>query len=326
MLYNARHSGTMNSLNIKTLLVCSGNKNSVSPFILDQKKALEKKGIKTDLFTIKGKGMFGYLKNLSALISKIKSKSYNLVHAHFGLSGLLACLQNKVPVIITLHGSDVNDPKARFYTQPSIALAKKIIVVSEKMKSKLNGSNKIEVIPCGVDMELFHPMEKEKSRKKLESLKKMNFFHNKKKYILFSSSFDIDVKNAELAVESVKAMGNEYDLIELKGYSRKEVVLLMNAVDATLLTSRQEGSPQFIKEAMACNCPIVSTNVGDVHHIINQTNGCYVCNQLIDDVTEKLYKAVNHGKTNGRDKLPHEYKQPEVVNRIVNVYREVLDC
>ena len=91
------------------ILICaSGNSGRVSPFVLQQAESLRKLGIKVDLFLIIGRGIGGYLKNYFPLIKQLNSKKYNLIHAHYGFSGLLATFQWKVPVIITFHGSDIN--------------------------------------------------------------------------------------------------------------------------------------------------------------------------------------------------------------------------
>ena len=96
---------------MKVLIVASGNYSEASPFIIDQVNSLRKLGVKIEYFLIKGKGWSGYLKNLLILNKKIKNNHFDLIHAHYGLSGLLATLQRKVPVIITFHGSDINIKK-----------------------------------------------------------------------------------------------------------------------------------------------------------------------------------------------------------------------
>ena len=310
--------------NIHALFVCSGNKGSISPFILDQKEALEAQGISVDIFPILGKGIRGYLKSLKALKERLKSGSYDFIHAHYGLSGLLASLQFRVPVVLTLHGSDVNQPFTRIFSKIASFLARKVIVVSQKMMAKLKSSNpEVKVIPCGVSMELFKPMKKERARRKLASTNKIKF-EDAKHYVLFSSSFDMEVKNPELARAAVKSLGEDYELIELKGYSREEVALLLNSVDIALMTSKTEGSPQFVKEAMACNCPIVSTDVGDVQQIFNNTEGSFICEPSVDDVKEKVRQAVHFRKTRGRQKMPAEYRKEAVTRNIIREYESLM--
>ena len=74
-----------------------------------------------------------------------------------------------------------------------------------------------------------------------------------------------------------------------------------------ILTSFSEGSPQIIKESMACNCPIVSTDVGDVRDVIGETEGCYICSYDPKDVADKIKLALTYseekGRTNGRKRI-----------------------
>ena len=94
---------------MRILIVASGNSYKISPFVKEQVNSLEKHGLAIDYFLIKGKGIVGYLKNYFLLRNKLtKNKSYDIIHAHYGLSGLLASMQKLVPVVITFHGSDVN--------------------------------------------------------------------------------------------------------------------------------------------------------------------------------------------------------------------------
>lgn len=303
---------------MKVLIVCSGNSGSITPFVKEQGESLQCYGIDINYFLIKGRGITGYLKNLSILREEIKSQQYDLIHAHYGLSALLANLQRKVRVIATYHGSDLNNKRARIFSKLSICLSAKNIFVSSNL-AKIPKDSKPIIIPCGVDMEIFKPFEKSACREKM----KLNL---KKKYILFSSSFNISVKNYPLASEAIKLLNDkDINLLELKDYSRGEVVVLMNAVDLCLMVSKSEGSPQFIKEAMACNCPIVSTDVGDVREMISNTEGCYICSYDLGDVAEKIKKALDFGKrTDGREKIKH-LDEKIIAQKIIGVYRKTLD-
>jgi len=101
--------------------------------------------------------------------------------------------------------------------------------------------------------------------------------------------------------------------------------LLMNAVDLVLMTSFTEGSPQFIKEAMACNCPIVSTDVGDVKDVIKNTKGCYITSYIPEDVATKIELALNYGKkTDGREHIKH-FDNELIALKILNVYKKIIE-
>ena len=128
-----------------------------------------------------------------------------------------------------------------------------------------------------------------------------------------------------LAKESI-ALLNGVELLELKGYTREEVNLLMNACDAQLTTSFRESGPLVVKEAMACGTPVVSVDVGDVKEVFGRTEGCYIARYCPKDISEKLLKAFSfRGKTSGRERI--EFLQLDnkiVVNKIMDVYNSVL--
>ncbi len=280
---------------MKILIVHSGNSNSISPFVSDQVEALVKLGVKVEYFLIKGKGALGYLKNLSLLKKTIKQLNPDLIHAHGGLSGFLAVLQRMTPVITTFHGSDINKPLTRIISFLTYLLSRKSIFVSKQLSNKIR-AKKPKIIPCGVDISLFNEIDKIEARKKL-GLSLTN------KHILFSSNFNNSVKNYPLAKEAIDLLKKKINLIELKNYSRKEVSLLMNAADLVLLTSFTEGSPQFIKEAMACNRPIVTTDVGDVDWLLEGVHGAYVCSKDPSVIAKSIQKALTVKNVNARSKL-----------------------
>ena len=149
----------------------------------------------------------------------------------------------------------------------------------------------------------------------------------KKKFILFASAFDNAVKNAPLAKEAVSLMQNDNaELLELKGFSREEVTLLMCAADAFLMTSFSEGSPQVIKEAMACGCPIVSVDVGDVKERVGGVDGCYVADSREpQELSELLKRAKSYeGRTKGRERIEADgLDNRDVAERLMRIYNIV---
>lgn len=281
---------------LKILVVCSKNSGKIAPFIVEQVDALIAEGMVCDYFTIQGKGIGGYLKNRKLLLQKIREFQPDIIHAHYGLSGLLANTQRKVPVVTTYHGSDINLRLVFILSRLNMFLSAFNIFVSQKNIDKSNQKRNFALIPCGVDTNLFYPMDKLEVRKYFG-------FDAIEKIILFAGAFNNKVKNGELAQKGV-ALLQDARLIELKGYTRSEVANLMNAVDACLMTSYTEGSPQFIKEAMACNCPIVSVPVGDVPEVIEGVDGCYLSSYNELELSEKMKTALSLSKkTNGRQRI-----------------------
>jgi teichuronic acid biosynthesis glycosyltransferase TuaC len=306
------------------LIVCSGNFENFDykihqSFIYEQVNAVNKldPNINFDQFFIKGKGIKGYLKNLRKLKEQIRNKNYNYIHAHFAFSSLLANLQRKTPVITSFHGSDINNKRNRFISAVVELLSKKTIYVSEDLlkRSLFKAKKNSFVIPCGVDMDLFKPASKKSSREIMG-------LDRDKKYILFSSSFSNKVKNYPLARAAVDLLSEtDTELLELKNYNRDEVATLMNAVDVALMTSFSEGSPQFVKEALACNCRLVSTDVGDVKSIINNIEGCFITSFDVKDVAEKLKMALDYKKPlNARGHL-ERYDNKSIAVKIRDLYR-----
>ena len=306
---------------MKVLIVASYNKNRFAPFIVEQAEALKTQHCEIAWFGLQGKGLMGYLKNLSALKKKIWEVHPDVVHAHYGLSGLLANLQRQVPVVTTYHGSDINDKKALRFSKMAMRLSSWNIFVSRKTLEIAKPKKKYALLPCGIDIIDLQLTERSEARQKLN-------LSEAKKYILFAGAFDNVVKNAPLAKEAVSLMQDDkVELLELKGYSREEVTLLMCAVDAFLMTSFTEGSPQVIKEAMACGCPIVSVDVGDVKERTEGVEGCYVAeSREPQELSELLKKALSfEGKTKGREKILAEgLDNRKVAAELRSVYERIL--
>jgi teichuronic acid biosynthesis glycosyltransferase TuaC len=309
---------------MKILIVCSGNAFNFSfekhqAFIYDQINSINRKyhDINFEKFFVTQKGIKGYWNHIKMLKQNLSKEKFDLIHAHNSVIGLLCIFQRKVSVIATFHGSDINFPRLNVISSLVSLFAKHIIFVSEKLQKKMYvkiRASKCSVIPCGVDLEIFKPQNKEQTQKAI---------------ILFASSFQLFIKNPELAKTSVSLIDIDIDLVELKNKSRVEVNALLNKADLLLLTSFSEGSPQIIKEAMACNCPIVSTDVGDVRELIGHTEGCYICSFDPNDVADKIKMALEFartkGRTNGRQRIIKLGLDSEsVAKKIIEVYQKVL--
>jgi glycosyltransferase involved in cell wall biosynthesis len=303
---------------LRILIVCRIHSGQISPFILEQVNSLKSLGVKVDYFLVDQRGLVGYLKKRKDLLIKIKAYKPDIIHAHYGLSGLLANLQKKVPVVTTYHGSDINNTWIFPLSRICMMLSAYNIFVSAKNQKKSGIKRNNSIIPCGVDLNLFVPMNKEEAQKEFH-------FDKNKKYILFAGAFQNAVKNSELAINAVSIIPN-VELLELNGYIREQVVTLMNAVDVVLMTSFTEGSPQFIKEAMACNCPIVSVPVGDVPEVIANLEGCYISTYDPLDVAEKLNLAIDFAKrTNGRKRIIELKLDTEnIAKRIIEIYMNLI--
>ncbi len=315
------------------MFVSSGNSQfGISPIVINQGKSL-KNSVNVDFFVVKGKGIKGYHKNIPLLRDKLLKKKYDIIHAHYGLCGILSeFARKKEKLVVSFMGSDLISSnemngsyslKRKFIVKINKYFAKNRydfnIVKSRQMRIILKYSENVEIIPNGVDFQKFYPMEDKQSVKKSLNL------NSKKKYILFAANPKKDVKNYPLA-EKAFAIAN-FNNVELKVVNNVDQQILnlyYNAVELLLLTSYHEGSPNIIKEAMACNCPIVSTDVGDVKDVIENTEGCYLSSHDEKDVAMKTEKALKFAKrTNGRKHIKH-LEASIIASKIINVYEQIL--
>ncbi len=307
---------------MKILIVCSykqGYPENVAPFVLEQVEALKKyTGVDTHFYLVRSKGAMGYLSERKKLLGVIDTFRPNIVHAHYGLCGLLANLQRTVPVVTTYHGSDLNMHSVLLFSKLAIFLSSHNIFVSKRHILKYGNNRNCSLIPCGVNLDTFIYRDKVSTRNLLR-------WNSDMRYILFAGSFDNPVKSPELAQKAISKM--EFcELIEMKGYSRDEVSSLLNAADLLLMTSITEGSPQIIKEAMACGCPIVSVDVGDVKEIIGHTNGCYITDRNPENITKSIKKALMlKTRTDGREKIISlGLDNNSIATKVFNRYNSVL--
>ena len=303
------------------VLVCvSGNApgytfERTQVFVYEQIESVKRLDASVDykVFPIIGKGFKGYLASLKQLKNIIKDYQPDIVHAHCGHVGAQAVLQRMVPVITTFHGSDVNSPKMRPIASIASLLSVESFFVSKKLMQTLRiKGRRNAIIPCGVDVSIFHPRDKEDCKRQLGI---------DKDYILFASDFGNSIKNPALA----KAVANHFpdmELREIKDRSREEVSQLINGAELLLMTSFCEGSPQIIKEAVACGQRVVSVDVGDVKEQTEGLCNCRVCEadetKLVAAVRDVLNEPLETGQA------ANKYDMSVIANSILNQYKTII--
>lgn len=318
------------------LFVAKSKKDNISTIITDQAESLEKEGVTIKLFKVAGSGIKSLIATPKKLRDYVKIHNIDIIHAHYGLTGFLAIMAfTGKPVVVSYMGSDLMGErtikgKISFKSRLVIILswisqffANKLIVKSEKLRNKLILGSKTVVIPNGVDLQLFFNEDVLVSKKKLGLNPSIN-------YILFGNNPDDPWKNYKLAKDAAYLL-NEPSIKLLVPYplEHKKMVPYFNASSVVVLTSFAEGSPNIIKEAMACSRPIVTTDVGDVNWVIGETEGCFVSDFSLSDFTSKMIKAVEFQKrykiTKGREKIINlGLDSASVTKKIINVYEEVL--
>ena len=313
---------------MRLLIVCSYRDfrpDGINQFIKEQVNAVSVLGAKYEYYLVQGKGIAGYIREIPKLRKAIREFKPDIIHAHYGLCGLLANLSTRrIPVVTTYHGSDINVPKARRFSNWAIRLSAWNIFVSQRTMDIVHGSERknCSLIPCGVDL------TDDQLQTRAEARKTLGWNATAKK-VLFAGMYMDDVKGPKLAkqaIDDLRLQIEDLELIELKGYTREEVNQLMCAVDCILMASKMEGSPQVIKEALACGCPIVSTDVGDVKERIAGVDGCYVIHSRNPkDMAEAIRRALAFkGKTNGRAKIIADGMDNKLIaGQIMDIYKQV---
>jgi glycosyltransferase involved in cell wall biosynthesis len=245
---------------------------------------------------------------------------------------MVARTQWKVPVVVTYHGSDlmglVNRHGEKALSSPLVVGAGRLlaptvdaaIVQNKKMASILNNRSNVHIVPCEIDLETFRPTERAAARTALG-------LDPGKKYLLFAANPDIAVKRFPLAKSVAEKLAKRDPSIELLVVSKEpqnRLALFMSASDALVFTSYQEGSPNIIKQAMACNLPIVSTDVGDVRELMGNTRGCYISEADAEEFITRLDLILPAcERTPGRANIQH-LAGSAVARRIVEIYGQVL--
>eukprot|EP00320_Phaeocystis_rex_P006976 CAMPEP_0119083832 /NCGR_PEP_ID=MMETSP1178-20130426/127091_1 /TAXON_ID=33656 /ORGANISM="unid sp, Strain CCMP2000" /LENGTH=242 /DNA_ID=CAMNT_0007066731 /DNA_START=47 /DNA_END=772 /DNA_ORIENTATION=+ len=230
-------------------------------FIKSQIDSLSEIGVDTSVLVIDGyKSRFEYLRGVRRLRDYLKSdQPYDLIHAHYGLSGFVARSQFKLPVLLSYCGDDLyghcnNSGKARLNSLP-VAYANRsigrfvdeIIVKSERMKGLLPIAcqRKTHIVPNGVNLEVFRPGDKAAARQALGLDANI-------KYVLFPYNPDRPRKNFALAKAAIERANQDFDsLVKPLTIFEKDlatIVQAMQACDALVLASHWEGSPNVVKE------------------------------------------------------------------------------
>ena len=292
-------------------------------FVRQQVASLREKGLGVDILFVNGSaGKLNYLKGVVAFRRQLRRRRYDLIHAHYVFSALIARLQTGIPVVNTFHSGEFYSGKLEYLLSRLIApRVDANIVVSSPLKSFLGSreAGDAHVIPCGVDLDRFYPTPMAEARKEIG-------LPTDKKLVLFAAArrpekrFDL----VEQASDILKRRRPEAELIVLSGEPPERVPLYMNACDVLVLASDKEGSPQVIKEAMACNMPIVSTAVGDVPGVFGGAVGCYVTSQDPEEIATKLEAALDRdSRTDGYEHVSH-LGLGGVAASIMEVYDKVL--
>lgn len=310
---------------MNVLFISSGNnkKDGISPIIHNQGESLRREDVSIDYFIVAGKGWRGYIGHWLPLINVLRRNQYDLIHAHYSLCGFLATIATPfgIPIVVSLMGTFRRNT-VKFYLIRFLAKYRwrEVIVKSARMRGQI-GLSTAHIIANGVDIDKFGaPQFRHQLRQELG-------FAPNRKVIIFVSNPERVEKNFPLCRASVDALKRkDVDLVAVYNRPHEEVVKYMLAADVLMLTSFTEGSPNVIKEAMAANCPIVCTNVGDVTYLLADLPGTYVMQDFNpEEGAAWLARALDFNqRTAGLQKLQAlGLSDREVASKIIGIYKRV---
>ena len=322
---------------MKVLFICSGNKNNfpLTPFIKSQAESLTRLRNEVIFYQVKEKGILGYLNNIKKIKHIIKENKVDIVHAHYSFNGLLALLAiKKIPIVVSYMGTDTygrynskGHIKISSYINILISLfiqpfVSAIIVKSPNLAKYIFCKKKLNLVPNGVDVSLFSNREKEVCRKYLN-------IPLDSEIILFLGDKNNPRKNYSLLEHSLEYVNNRTTILHPFPLSQEVIPYYYNAADVLVLTSYNEGSPNIVKEAMACNCPVVATNVGDVRWLFGDEPGYYITNFNPKSLAQNIKYAIEFSKenvvTNGRNRiLELGLDSDSIARRINSLYKSLI--
>ena len=302
-------------------------------FIKRQAEFLQAAGVNVEVFVFRGsRNPYNYAAAWSRLRPRLNTDRYDLVHAQFGQSGLLA-LPKRLPLVVTFRGSDllgiVGDRDGRYTVvgrvlqQASRFVARHanaVILVSDHMRESLRTTAPVHIIPSGLDFDRFRYTPRDEARRQLG-------MDLNEKLVLFVGRQHQARKRYGLAKEAVDRLNERMParLVVGWGVPHEKIPLYMSACDSLIVTSMQEGSPNVVKEALACDLPVVSVAVGDVRERLQNVEGCEVCaDERPETIAAALERVLLRGKrVAGRPAVQH-LDERLLTERVIEIYRSVL--
>ncbi len=289
-------------------------------FVAEQVRDLRDLGVDISVFSFDGRQRRSeYAKAARRLRAVVAGGEFDLLHAHYGLTGAVAMAQRKLPVITTFWGTDTGYVRWQGWVSRIVARATVPVFVSQANAARGVGFPDARVIPSGVDTDLFVPQDRTEARRELG-------WPEEGPYVLLPGRRGRKVKNAALFDEVVGIARDAVPGLKplsLEGFSRDEAVLVMNAVDVVLMTSHNEGSPVAVREALACMTPVVSVEVGDMPLVLQGLPGCGVFERDPGALAKGVLEALESGRREEElRERAEQYSGPQVARRILELYKE----
>jgi teichuronic acid biosynthesis glycosyltransferase TuaC len=259
---------------VRVLVVTNFMPDAAAPqrgrWVRDQVDEVRRHGIEADVFEF-ARGRNEYLPATRRLRSLLRRECFDLVHAHYGLAGWVARLAGAKPLIVTFHGTDVRHhlvgPLSRrlAWRLDLVAGVSRALFEAEDGRPGLPAVPGSAVLPCGPDLQRFEPIPRERARRELG-------LDPESRYLFFPANPARPEKRHDRAAEVATAC--EADLLTGGSIDPEQMPLWINAANAVLVTSDYEGFGMAAVEALACEVPVLSTDVGIAPYALEGIDGC----------------------------------------------------
>jgi len=298
-------------------------------FYRTQMDSLDRRGVDYEILEVPGESVgkkagvnrtpVDYLRFFPVVRRAITGGEFDLVHANYGLTAPHALAQSRLPVVLSLWGSDVNGPFG-WVSKLTAPRCEAVVVMSAQLGEQL--PSEYTVLPHGIDLEQFSPMPQSAAREALG-------WERDAHHVLFPAPIAREEKDFPRARRVVRAARGDLSKPLVLQTPNMDVPhdrmpVWMNAADALLITSRHEGLPNAVKEALACNLPVVSTDVGSIRERLEPVSLSTVGTtdaELVDALVDTLRDG---GRSDGREAVT-DLDVDRVAERLEGVYERVLD-
>lgn len=284
---------------------------------------------------------FNYALHFPHLLHAVRRGSYDVVHSHHTYTTLLAdfgrsLIRSPVPLVFTNHEGEITDARGSTRTwhptsrlrhslavkQLAVRRADFVIHVAWQTAHRLVTDSPYDIIPCGVDLSVFTPLNRQACRAQLG-------IPQDTAVIFFPAGPRAEGKRfplAKAAFDRIRVRMPDAILLTAGGIPHRSMPVYYNAADVVLQASFYEASPTVVKEALACEVPVVSTDSGDTREMIDGVPFCYICRDDPAELAERSVNCIGRRAEGGRQQLLRKgLSLEQVARRVVGVYERVIE-
>lgn len=259
---------------VRVLVVTNFMPDAAAPqrgrWVRDQVDEMRRRGVEVDVFEF-ARGRNAYLPAARRLRSLLRRERFDLVHAHYGLAGWVARLAGAKPLVVTFHGTDVRHhlvghlSRRLAWRLDLVAGVSRALFEPEDGRPGLPAVPGSAVLPCGPDLRRFGAIPRARARRELG-------LDPDRRCLFFPANPARPEKRHDRAAEVAAAC--EADLLTGGSIEPEQMPLWLNAANAVLVTSDYEGFGMAAVEALACDVPVLSTDVGIAPYALRGIDGC----------------------------------------------------